>query len=131
MSDKTPEKKLIIRNSTAEFLIFTQQAGESGIEVRYENSSIWLTQKLIAELFEVSIPTVNEHLKNIYATSVDYNKNAPTTRDFFAKVQNKLHYAIHGHTASELVLERADSSKPNMGLQIGKVARMEKFLKPM
>src|ERR1700733_1598995 len=66
MSDKTPEKKLTIRNSTAEFLIFTQQAGESGIEVRYEDSSIWLTQKLIAELFEVSIPTINEHLKNIF-----------------------------------------------------------------
>jgi hypothetical protein len=47
---------------------------------------------------------------------MDYNKNAPTTRDFFAKVQNKLHYAIHGRTASELVLQRADSNKPYMGL---------------
>ena len=224
MSDKLPQNKLTIRNSTAEFLIFTQQSGESGIEVRYEEGSIWLTQKLMAELFDVTIPTINEHLKNIfesnelvqnsvirkflttandgknyntqfynldaiisvgyrvnskratqfrqwatqvlsefaikgfvldkkrlengsflgedyfeqlleeireirlserrfyqkitdiYATSVDYNKNAPTTRDFFAKVQNKLHYAIHGHTASELVLKRADSNKPHMGL---------------
>lgn len=57
-----------------------------------------------------------QKITDIYATSVDYNKNAPTTREFFAKVQNKLHYAIHGHTASELVHERADSSKPNMGL---------------
>lgn len=224
MSDKLPENKLTIRNSTAEFLIFTQQAGKSGIEVRYEDGSIWLTQKLMAELFDVATPTINEHLKNIfksneliqnsvirkflttandgknynmqfynldaiisvgyrvnskratqfrqwatqvlsefavkgfvldkkrlengsflgedyfeqlleeireirlserrfyqkitdiYATSVDYNKNAPTTRDFFAKVQNKLHYAIHGYTASELVLHRADSNKLHMGL---------------
>lgn len=224
MSDKLLQNKLTIRNSTAEFLIFTQQSGESGIEVRYEEGSIWLTQKLMAELFDVTIPTINEHLKNIfesnelvqnsvirkflttandgknyntrfynldaiisvgyrvnskratqfrqwatqvlsefaikgfvldkkrlengsflgedyfeqlleeireirlserrfyqkitdiYATSVDYNKNAPTTRDFFAKVQNKLHYAIHGHTASELVFKRADSNKPHMGL---------------
>lgn len=224
MSDKLLQNKLTIRNSTAEFLIFTQQSGESGIEVRYEEGSIWLTQKLMAELFDVTTPTINEHLKNIfesdelvqnsvirkflttandgknyntqfynldaiisvgyrvnskratqfrqwatqvlsefaikgfvldkkrlengsflgedyfeqlleeireirlserrfyqkitdiYATSVDYNKNAPTTRDFFAKVQNKLHYAIHGHTAPELVLKRADSNKPHMGL---------------
>ncbi|PJD90095.1 MAG: cell filamentation protein Fic [Legionella sp.] len=224
MSDKLLQNKLTIRNSTAEFLIFTQQSGESGIEVRYEEESIWLTQKLMAELFDVTTPTINEHLKNIfesnelvqnsvirkflttandgknyntqfynldaiisvgyrvnskratqfrqwatqvlsefaikgfvldkkrlengsflgedyfeqlleeireirlserrfyqkitdiYATSVDYNKNAPTTRDFFAKVQNKLHYAIHGHTASELVFKRADSNKPHMGL---------------
>lgn len=219
--------KLTIRNSTAEFLIFTQQAGERGIEVRYEEGSIWLTQKLMAELFDVTTANVNTHIKNIYeekelvqnltikeflivqkegerkvsrsiehynldviisvgyrvnskratqfrqwatqvlkefaikgfvldkkrlengsflgedyferlleeireirlserrfyqkitdiyATSVDYNKNAPTTRDFFAKVQNKLHYAIHGHTASELILNRADSNKPHMGL---------------
>lgn len=224
MSNKLPEHKLTIRNSTAEFLIFTQQAGENGIEVRYENGSIWLTQKLMAELFDVDVRTVSEHLQNIYAngelqedsvirkfritasdgknyntqfynldaiisvgyrvnskratqfrqwstqvlkefaikgfvldkkrlengsfldedyfeqlleaireirlserrfyqkitdiyaTSVDYNKEAPTTRDFFAKVQNKLHYAIHGRTASELVHERADSRKPYMGL---------------
>ena len=60
------ENKLQIRNSTAEFLIFTNQAGESGIEVRYEAESIWLTQKLMAELFDVSVTTINEHLKNIF-----------------------------------------------------------------
>lgn len=227
MNKKNPEHKINIRNSTSEFLIFTQQAGESGIEVRYEEGSIWLTQKLMAELFDVTTANVNTHIKNIYeekelvqnltikeflivqkegvrkvsrsiehynldviisvgyrvnskratqfrqwatqvlkefaikgfvldkkrlengnflgedyferlleeireirlserrfyqkitdiyATSVDYNKNAPTTRDFFAKVQNKLHYAIHGHTASELILNRADSNKSHMGL---------------
>ena len=217
------EKKLI-RNSTAEFLIFTGQAGEQSIEARYEDETIWLTQKLMAELFAVDVRTVSEHLKNIfqsrelledsvirkfrntatdgksyltlfynldaiisvgyrvnsvratqfrqwatqvlrefaikgyvldkkrmengaflgedyferlleeireirlserkfyqkvtdiYATSMDYNKDAPTTKDFFAKVQNKLHFAIHGHTAAELIMQRADSSKDHMGL---------------
>jgi hypothetical protein len=225
MNKKPPENKLTIRNSTAEFLIFTQQAGEKSIEVHYEDGTIWLTQKLMAELFDVTTSAINQHLKNIFesqeldqnsviknflitagdnkkyntrfynldaiisvgyrinskratqfrqwatqvlrefaikgyvldkkrlengsflsedyfeqllaeireirlserhfyqkitdiyaATSVDYNKDAPTTRDFFAKVQNKLHYAIHGLTAPELVRQRADSNKQHMGL---------------
>ena len=214
----------LIRNSTAEFLIFTSQAGDQSIEARYEDETVWLSQKLMAALFEVTVPTINEHLKNlftsgeidaeavirkfritasdgknystnfynldaiisvgyrvnsvratqfrqwatrvlrdfaikgyvldrkrmengsflgvdyferllaeireirlserkfyqkitdIYATSLDYNKDAPTTRAFFAKVQNKLHFAIHGHTAAELIVQRADSSKEHMGL---------------
>lgn len=217
-------KKKLIRNSTAEFLIFTAQAGETSIEVRYEDETVWLTQKMMATLFAVTVPTINEHLKNIfssgelepdaairkfritaadgkqyntnfynldaiisvgyrvnskratqfrqwatrvlrefaikgyvldrkrlengtflgkdyferlleeireirlserrfyqkitdiYATAVDYNKDAPTTREFFARIQNKLHYAIHEHTASELIIKRADNRKPNMGL---------------
>ncbi|MBU1167027.1 hypothetical protein KKC60_01295 [Patescibacteria group bacterium] len=59
-------KQLTIRNSTAEFLIFTAQAGEDGIEVRVEDENVWLTQKLIAKLFGVEIPTINEHLKHIF-----------------------------------------------------------------
>ena len=66
MSDKKKSPGLTIRNSTAEFLIFTHQAGESDITVRHENNTIWLTQKLMAELFDVSVPTVNEHLKNTF-----------------------------------------------------------------
>jgi hypothetical protein len=66
MSKQFQKNKLTIRNSTAEFLIFTQQAGESDIEVRYEEGSIWLTQKLIATLFDVTVPTINEHLRNIF-----------------------------------------------------------------
>ena len=62
-------KQLIIRNSTAEFLIFTSQAGEDGIEVRIEDENVWLTQKLIAKLFDVKIPTINEHLRNIFETN--------------------------------------------------------------
>jgi len=237
MSDN--EKKLI-RNSTAEFLIFTGQAGEQSIEARYEDETVWLTQKLMAELFAVDVRTISEHLKNIYevgevqheatirkfrivqtegnrevgrsidfynldaiisvgyrvnslratqfrqwatrvlrefaikgyvldkkrmengtflgedyferllaeireirlserkfyqkvtdiyATAVDYNSDAPTTRAFFAKVQNKLHFAIHGHTAAELIVQRADSGKERMGLTSWEHAPDGKILK--
>ena len=60
------EKRLTIRNSTAEFLIFTSQANADGIEVRVEDENVWLTQKLIAKLIDVHIATINEHLKNIF-----------------------------------------------------------------
>jgi len=66
MKQDKDKGKQLIRNSTAEFLIFTGQAGEQSIEARYEDETIWLTQKLIAVLFSVSIPTINEHLKNIF-----------------------------------------------------------------
>ena len=56
----------LIRNSTTEFLIFTSQAGENSIEARYEDETIWLSQKLMATLFKVDVRTINEHLKNIY-----------------------------------------------------------------
>ena len=59
-------RKLQIRSSMAEFLIFTAQSGGQSIEVRYEDETIWLSQKLMAALFDVSAPTINEHLKNIY-----------------------------------------------------------------
>jgi hypothetical protein len=62
------DKKLQIRNSTAEFLIFTRQAGEDGIEVRVENETVWLTQKLMSVLFEVDVRTVSEHLGNVFAS---------------------------------------------------------------
>ena len=232
------EKKLQIRNSTAEFLVFTSQAGEKGIEVRVEDETVWLTQKLIAVLFGVTVPTVNEHLKNlfsdgeiqeaavirkfrttaadgkqyltafykleaiiavgfrvnsaralqfrqwatgilrdfairgyvldkerlkngaflspeyyenllaeireiraserrfyqkitdIYATAMDYNPEAATTQTFFATVQNKLHFAIHGHTAAELIRARSDSKKERMGLTTWRNAPKGKILKP-
>ncbi len=72
--------KQYIRNSTTEFLMFTAQAGENSIEVRVEDESVWLSQKLIAELFDVSVPTVNEHLKNIYED--DEIERAATIRKF-------------------------------------------------
>jgi hypothetical protein len=234
-------KKIQIRNSTAEFLIFTAQAGEKGIEVRLEDETVWLTQKLMAALFEVSVPTINEHLANlykhceieatatlrkfrivqtegsrqvgrdvdfynldaiiavgfrvhslratqfrqwatgilrdfairgyvidkerlkngaifneayfdnllaeireiraserrfyqkitdIYATALDYSPEAESTQVFFAAVQNKLHFAIHGHTAAELIVNRADSTKEKMGLTTWRNAPKGKILKP-
>ncbi len=59
-------KDLAIRNSTAEFLIFTVQAKDDSIEVKYADETVWLSQKMMAKLFEVAIPTINEHLNNIY-----------------------------------------------------------------
>jgi hypothetical protein len=234
----TKEKRLQIRNSTAEFLIFTRQAGEDGIEVRVQDETVWLTQKLLAALFCVDVRTVSEHLRNIfdsgeqkedsvirkfritaadgknyntqfynldaiiavgfrvnseraiqfrqwatgvlrdysirgyvldkerlkngaffnkeyfdnllaeireiraserkfyqkitdiYATALDYNAEAEATQEFFATVQNKLHFAIHGHTAAELIVERADSDKERMGLTTWKNAPHGKIIKP-
>lgn len=224
------EKSLTIRNSTAEFLIFQTQSRADGVEVFYRDEMLWLTQKSMAMLFDVGVPAISKHLKNIfeegelnedvvvskmeittehgaiegktqthtanfynldavisvgyrvnstratqfrqwatavlrqfairgyvldrkrmengafltedyfehllaeireirlserrmyqkvtdiYATAIDYNKDAPTTRRFFAKVQNKMHFAVHGHTAAELIVERADAEKEHMGL---------------
>ena len=220
-------KKLRIRNSTAEFLTFASQNEGNSIEVRFEENTLWLTQQLIAELFGTTKQNVSLHIQNIisdgelaadatvkdfltvrqegdrqvsrtleyynldmiiavgyrvnskratefrqwatailrdyairgyvidrkrmengtflnedyfehllaeireirlserrfyqkitdiYATSLDYTPDAPTTVEFFAKVQNKLHYAVHGHTAAELIVERADAQKEHMGL---------------
>ena len=66
MDKKNPEHKINIRNSTSEFLIFTQQEGDKGIEARYEDGTIWLTQKLMAELFDVTTSAINQHLQNIF-----------------------------------------------------------------
>lgn len=63
---KKPSKNLTIRNSTAEFLIFSSQAGEDSIEVRYQDETIWLTQKLMAELFSVDRSVITKHLQNIF-----------------------------------------------------------------
>lgn len=236
----TKVKTLRIRNSTAEFLIFSRQAGENSIEVRVEDETVWLTQKLIAILFEVSVSTVSEHLANIYqqgelnqeatvrnfrivqkegnrevarnvdcynldaiisvgyrvnstratqfrqwatgvlrdfairgyvldkerlkngaffskeyfdtllaeireiraserkfyqkitdiyATAMDYRADSEITRTFFATVQNKLHFAIHGQTAAELIVQRADHKKERMGLTTWKNAPDGKIIK--
>lgn len=215
---------LIIRSSSAEFLIFERQKGEKGIDVRFEDGDLWLTQKAIADLFNTSKQDVSYHLKNIfstleleensvvkkylttasdnkkyntkyynldavisvgfrvnsdraiqfrrwsinilkefskkgyiidkkrmengiffdedyfesllaeireirlserrfyqkitdiYATAVDYDSKAPTTVKFFKKVQNKMHYAVSHQTAAEIIYNRADAEKNNMGL---------------
>ena len=235
------ENKLQIRNSTAEFLIFTRQADEDGIEVRVAEETVWLTQPLIAELFQTTVPNISMHLRgiyetgeltagatlknfltvrqegarqvrrnleyynldaiiavgfrvnsaraiqfrqwatgvlrdyairgyvldkerlkngaffskeyfenllaeireiraserkfyqkitDIYATAMDYSVDAEITQMFFAAVQNKLHFAIHGRTSAELIVERADSKKEQMGLTTWKNAPHGKIIKP-
>ena len=230
-------KNIEIRNSTAEFLIFMLEGKEDGIHVMYKDETIWATQKAISQLFDVGVPAISKHFKNIfesgellensviskmettasdgknynttfynldaiisvgyrvnsvratqfrqwctfvlrqfairgyvldhkrmengaflgmdyfehllaeireirlserrfyqkltdiYATAIDYNKDAPTTRLFFKKVQNKMHYAVHGHTAAELIVERADANKEHMGLTTWENAPNGKIVK--
>ena len=230
-------KELQIRNSTVDFLVFTRDAGEDGIEVRVQDGDVWLTQKAISELFDIDRSVVTKHLKNIfqegevdenstcanfaqvadngktyqykfyslaaiiavgyrtnseratqfrswatkvlntftkqgyvldknrlingqifdedyfdhliseiqeiraserrfyqkitdiYATAVDYDKNSVVTKEFYATVQNKMHYAVHGHTAAELIYERADAEKPHMGLSTWAAAPDGKIVK--
>ena len=231
-------KKFEIRNSTAEFLFFQIEGKEDGVQVVYRDESIWCTQKAMAQLFDVGVPAISKHLKNIfetgelvensviskmettasdgknytttfynldaiisvgyrvnstratqfrqwctfvlrqfairgyvidkkrmengsfigedyfehllaeireirlserrfyqkltdiYSTAIDYNRDAPTTRLFFKKVQNKMHYAVHGHTAAELIVERADAEKEHMGLTTWENAPHGKIVKP-
>ena len=70
-----------------------------------------------------------QKITDIYATSLDYNRTSKTTKQFFAKVQNKMHYAVHGHTAAELIYERADANKPHMGLTTWEAAPDGKIVK--
>lgn len=235
--DKNDKRRKLVRNSTAEFLMFQLDNKEQGIEVYYKDESIWCTQKAMSELFDVDRSVITKHLKNIfetgeleqnqvcakiahtaedgknyntqfynldaiisvgyrvsstratqfrqwatavlrrfairgyvidkkrmengtylnedyfehllaeireirlserrfyqkitdiYSTAVDYNKDAPTTKDFFAKVQNKMHYAIHGHTAAELIKERANAEHERMGLTTWENAPQGKIVK--
>ena len=89
---------------------------------RLKNGGSILTKdyfkRLLEEIREIRISERQFYQKitDLYATAIDYDKTAKTTKDFFAKVQNKLHWAIHKHTAAELIYERADSTKENMGL---------------
>ena len=75
-------------------------------------------EHLLAEIREIRLSERRfyQKLTDIYATAIDYNRDAPTTRLFFKKVQNKMHYAVHGHTAAELIVERANAEKEHMGL---------------
>ncbi|MBQ7946436.1 MAG: virulence RhuM family protein [Bacteroidales bacterium] len=75
-------------------------------------------EHLLAEIREIRLSERRfyQKLTDIYATSMDYNRDAPTTRLFFKRIQNKMHYAVHGRTAAELIIERADAEKEHMGL---------------
>ena len=237
MAKKRSSDSLRIRNSTAEFLIFAYQKGGDGVEVRVQAGTIWLSQKLMGELFATSTDNIGLHLKNIfkegeldavavteefsatasdgktyrvkhynldaiiavgyrvsskratafrqwatgvlrdftlrgyvldrsrmengafldedyferlleeireirlserrfyqkiadiYATAIDYDKDSSVTQAFFAKVQNKMHVAVHGNTAAELIVKRADHAKTNMGLTTWSKAPHGKILK--
>ena len=89
-------------------------------------------EHLLAEIREIRLSERRfyQKLTDIYATSIDYNRDAPTTRAFFKKVQNKMHYAVHGHTAAELIIDRADAQKEHMGLTTWENAPDGKILKP-
>lgn len=89
-------------------------------------------EHLLAEIREIRLSERRfyQKLTDIYATSIDYNRDAPTTRLFFKKVQNKMHYAVHGHTAAELIIDRANAEKENMGLTTWENAPNGKIVKP-
>lgn len=88
-------------------------------------------EHLLAEIREIRLSERRfyQKLTDIYATAIDYNKDAPTTRLFFKKIQNKMHYAVHGHTAAELIVERADANKEHMGLTTWENAPNGKIVK--
>ena len=104
-------------------------------EERLKNGGTVLTKKYFEEQLErireirISERNFYQKLTDIYATSLDYDRNALTTKEFFAKVQNKMHYAVHRHTAAELIYERADAEKPHMGLYTWKDAPNGKIKK--
>ena len=101
---------------------------------RMENGSfigVDYFEHLLAEIREIRLSERRfyQKLTDIYATSIDYNVNAPTTRTFFKKAQNKMHYAVHGHTAAELIVDRANAEREHMGLTTWENAPKGKIVK--
>ena len=88
-------------------------------------------EHLLSEIREIRMSERRfyQKLTDIYATSIDYNKDAPTTRLFYKKMQNKMHFAVHGHTAAELIVDRADADKEHMGLTTWEKAPYGKIVK--
>ena len=89
-------------------------------------------EHLLAEIREIRLSERRfyQKLTDIYSTAIDYNSDAATTKLFFKKIQNKIHYAVHGHTAAELIVERANAEKEHMGLTTWENAPDGKILKP-
>ncbi|MDR1953940.1 MAG: virulence RhuM family protein [Clostridiales Family XIII bacterium] len=102
---------------------------------RLKNGGTILTDKYFEEQLEkireirMSERKFHQKITDIYATALDYDRTALTTREFFAKVQNKLHFAAHGRTAAEVIYDRADADKPHMGLTAWKAAPDGKIVK--
>ena len=88
-------------------------------------------EHLLAEIHEIRLSERRfyQKLTDIYATSMDYDKDAPMTRQFFRMIQNKMHYAVHQHTAAELIMERASAEKEHMGLTTWENAPSGKIVK--
>lgn len=88
-------------------------------------------EHLLSEIREIRMSERRfyQKLTDIYATSIDYNKDAPMTRLFYKKMQNKMHFAVHGHTAAELIVDRADADKEHMGLTTWEKAPNGKIVK--
>ena len=89
-------------------------------------------EHVLAEIREIRLSERRfyQKLTDIYSTAIDYNMNAPTTKQFFQKVQNKMHYAVHGYTAAEIIVRRADAEKEHMGLTTWMNAPNGKIVKP-
>jgi hypothetical protein len=134
--------KQLIRNSTAEFLIFTGQAGEQSIEARYEDETIWLSQKLMAQLFDVDVRTVNEHLKNILKSGElqegsvirKFRITAADGKNYNTNFYNldaiiSVGYRVNSVRATQF-RQWADSTKANMGLTSWEKAPDGKIVKP-
>lgn len=117
-------------NEQNNFIMYTTDDGQVDIEVRLEDENVWLTQNSMAELFDTTKQNISLHIKNIFEekeleensvvkeclTTAKDGKNYKTkfykneqTRKFFKKVQNKMHYAVHGNTAAEVIFNRVDS----------------------
>ena len=102
---------------------------------RLKNGGSILTKEYFDRLLEqireirLSERRFYQKITDIYATALDYDRTSKTTKQFFAKVQNKMHYAVHGHTAAELIYERSDADKPHMGLTTWSTAPEGKILK--
>lgn len=102
---------------------------------RLKNGGTVLTEKYFEEQLEkireirLSERRFYQKITDIYATALDYDRTAKTTKELFAKVQNKMHFAVHGHTAAEVIYKRADAEKPHMGLTSWKAAPEGKIMK--
>lgn len=103
-------------------------------KVRMENGAFLgedYFEQLLEQIREIRLSERRFYQKvtDIYATAMDYDKNAPTTREFFARVQNKLHFAVHGQTAAEVIYNRADAEREHMGLNTWTLYPLGKILK--
>ena len=116
----------VIRQFSLRGYIIDKKRMENGVYIDED-----YFEHLLSEIREIRMSERRfyQKLTDIYATSIDYNRDAPTTRMFYKKMQNKMHFAVHGHTAAELIVDRADASKEHMGLTTWEKAPDGKIVK--